>query len=196
MLKRIKKNYIHIENAASYNHLRIFVCSVFYHVSAGKLVPTAKKGYFQGYPSGVKGVRIWCPEERKCIISRDVKFNEVELFKACVNSNDQINDQKELESFELEVEHAGKGEIQAEISQVEDVQTNQNNTSNDQTDLNGYLLARDRERRIIKQPQRCAQADMISYAFQIVEEVCNEEPASFEEAVKGKENEQWMIAMT
>lgn len=36
---------------------------------------------------------------------------------------------------------------------------------------------------------------MISYAFQIAEEVYNDEPTSFVEALKNKENEQWMIAM-
>lgn len=40
-----------------------------------------KKGYFTGYPEGVKGFKVWMPEERKVIISRDVVFREEVVYK-------------------------------------------------------------------------------------------------------------------
>ena len=42
----------------SFKDLRRFGCLVFVHTSDGKLNPRAKKGYFTGYPGGVKGFKI------------------------------------------------------------------------------------------------------------------------------------------
>lgn len=70
-------------------------------MNEGKLVPRAKKGLFMGYLDGVKGYRIWCPESRKCIISRDVTFNEQSL----QNKGDQAQAQGgDSNRLELEVE--------------------------------------------------------------------------------------------
>lgn len=59
-----------------YSHMKRFGCLVYYHVEQGKLKPRAKKGVFMGYPQGVKGYRIWSIEDKKCVVSRDVKFRE------------------------------------------------------------------------------------------------------------------------
>ena len=40
------------------------------------------KGFFVGYADGVKGYRIWCEQHGKCIISRNVIFNEAAMVKA------------------------------------------------------------------------------------------------------------------
>lgn len=32
-----------------------------------------------GYPEGVKGYKVWCGEAHKCLISRDVQFNKVDM---------------------------------------------------------------------------------------------------------------------
>ena len=47
----------------------------------GKLKVRALKCRFLGYPEGVKGYRLWCTDFKppKCIISRDVTFNEAEM---------------------------------------------------------------------------------------------------------------------
>ena len=56
----------------------MFDCCAYAHVKQGKLEPRALKCIFLGYPKGIKGYRLWClePGMRKCIISRDVIFNE------------------------------------------------------------------------------------------------------------------------
>ena len=77
---------------ADYSKLRIFGCMAYAHVKQGKLEPMALKCRFLGYPDGVKGYRMWCIDFKppKCIISRDVTFNESEI----------LNKSKTIESKE------------------------------------------------------------------------------------------------
>ena len=67
----------------SYEGLRAFGCSVYAHVRQGKFALRALKEVFVGYPEGVKGYKIWCTDLKppKCIISKDVIFNEDELVR-------------------------------------------------------------------------------------------------------------------
>ena len=44
--------------SADYSILRVFGCTVYYHVNDGKLEPRAKKRVFMGYGDGVKGYRV------------------------------------------------------------------------------------------------------------------------------------------
>ncbi|CAL2262889.1 unnamed protein product [Prunus armeniaca] len=48
-----------------------------------KLDPRAKKVLFMGFSTGVKGYRLWCPDEKKFVVSRDVTFDKA----AMVNQN-------------------------------------------------------------------------------------------------------------
>ena len=42
------------------SNLRVFGCLIYAHINQGKLEPKAVKGYFIGYPEGVKGYKLWC----------------------------------------------------------------------------------------------------------------------------------------
>ena len=64
-----------------YRHLRRFGCNVYVHIDQGKLKPRALKGVFIGYPTGVKGYRVWLLKDRKCIISRNAVFREDLVYK-------------------------------------------------------------------------------------------------------------------
>ena len=65
--------------AGDYGSLHVFGSIAYYHVKESKLDPRAKKVVFMGITSGVKGYRLWCPETRKIIFSRDVTFDESAL---------------------------------------------------------------------------------------------------------------------
>ena len=66
-------------NPANYSDLKIFGCPAYTHVDNGKLEPRSIKCVFLGYKAGVKGYKLWCPENRKVVISRDVVFDETAM---------------------------------------------------------------------------------------------------------------------
>jgi hypothetical protein len=64
----------------SIQHLRVFGCDAYVHVpkeNRSKLDNKAEKCIFIGYKDGVKGYKIWNPETKKIVYSRDVFFREV-----------------------------------------------------------------------------------------------------------------------
>ncbi|GJW20938.1 retrovirus-related pol polyprotein from transposon TNT 1-94 [Tanacetum coccineum] len=92
------------KNGVDYSKLRVFGCPAYYHVSDGKLNPRANKGIFMGYGDGVKGYRIWSPSERRVILSRDVTFDEDNLFRLKPDSVES----KFEEGASEKVEHVAK----------------------------------------------------------------------------------------
>ncbi|KAG8480959.1 hypothetical protein CXB51_025647 [Gossypium anomalum] len=67
-------------NPANYSDLKIFGCPAYAHVNNGKLEPRSIKCVFLGYKAGVKGYKLWCPENRKVVISRDVVLMKLLCF--------------------------------------------------------------------------------------------------------------------
>ena len=82
--------------------MRVFGCVVYAHISQDKVEPRALKFMFTGYPKGVKAYRLWClePGHRRCIISRDVVFNEAEM---AFKKTDDVG--RSAEIYEEELEH-------------------------------------------------------------------------------------------
>ena len=70
-------------------HLRTFGCTAYVHVTEEKTGPRAIKGVFVGYPMGTKGYRVWIEDEGRCITSRNVVFNEEELYKYTIAKEKQ-----------------------------------------------------------------------------------------------------------
>jgi hypothetical protein len=90
--------------AVDYDYLHIFGCPVFFHVTETKLGPRAKKAIFVGFNSGVKGYRLWCPELKKLVISRDVTFDEASMLhssKTATGGSTQKID-RDVQQVELE----------------------------------------------------------------------------------------------
>jgi hypothetical protein len=61
------------------SHFRIFGCPVYTHVpieKRTKLEPSNGKGLFVGYSETSTAYRIYIPEHKKTILSRDVKFKD------------------------------------------------------------------------------------------------------------------------
>ena len=74
---------------ASYDHLRVFGCEAFVHVRPelrSKLDAKSIKGLFMGY-------RIWLPQLRKVVRSRDAVFNEAKLLQ---NNGASSHDHKKV----------------------------------------------------------------------------------------------------
>lgn len=88
----------------SYQHLRVFGYLAYVHTNQGKLNPKARKGVFLGYPNGVKGYKIWLLEERKCVISRDVIFNENMFYKTDPKLQETASPKQAEQNSEMQVE--------------------------------------------------------------------------------------------
>jgi hypothetical protein len=61
------------------SHFPIFGCLVYIHVPVEKrtkLEPSSNKGLFVRYSKTSKAYRVYIPEQRKTIMSKDVKFEE------------------------------------------------------------------------------------------------------------------------
>ena len=66
---------------------------------------------------------------------------------------------------------------------------------NDEENLSGYQLARNRTRRQIRVPTRDSHAKIVSFALSVAEETENEEPQSYQEAISRADKEKWLKAM-
>lgn len=65
-----------------FSNLRNFGCLAYAYVHNGKLEPRFVKCVFLGYKDGVKSYKLWCPETKKVIISRDVLFDGTAMLHA------------------------------------------------------------------------------------------------------------------
>lgn len=108
--------------------------------------------------------RLWCIElgEEKCIISRDLTFDESKIAlvdpKPTQQSTSETDGSDAVIEFEMPSSSSNADPIQDEdASQVEIIETSE--------DLQSYELARDRKRKEIKSNARYAKADLIYYAF-------------------------------
>ena len=63
--------------ATDYDSLHVFGCPAYYHVKESKLDPRAEKALFMGVSMGVKGYRLWNPNSKKMLFSRDVTFDDL-----------------------------------------------------------------------------------------------------------------------
>lgn len=63
-----------------YKHLRKFGSIAYIHHDKGKLKPRALKGVFLGYPTCTKGYKVWLIDEKKCVISCNVMFQEDSIY--------------------------------------------------------------------------------------------------------------------
>jgi len=180
-----------------YSGLKVFGSLTFAHVKQGKLDARAVKCVFNGYPKGVKGYKLWKlePSETRCIISRDVTFDESRLE---MRSKEQKDNNLSSESTNFEVEHYeildhGSGDT---IDHTDQGEAGDNKELATQHDLSNYQLTRDREKRVIKPTKRYDHADVICYALSVDEEIQNSESKTWREAIESEDNQLWLQAMS
>lgn len=82
-----------------YKTLKKFGSIANVHSDQGKLNPIAKKGIFLGYPTGVKGLKVWLIEDRKCVVSKDIVFQEDQMYRDIKNGN-LFEEEKQLTEAE------------------------------------------------------------------------------------------------
>ncbi|KAH9669015.1 hypothetical protein KPL70_021617 [Citrus sinensis] len=190
---------------ANYQNLRVFGCPAYLHINQGKLEARALKGVFVGYPDGVKGYKIWCKDQGKCIVSRDVVFHESVLLKesaehdAGLQDNPAANKRSGSETSKVKVELLTDKSSEKEAASDDERATAESEEHEvselPQADLQNYQLARDRVRREVRAPVRYGYADLIAYALLCADEVTIEEPANFSEAMESVHCDKWLEAM-
>ncbi|KAL1540760.1 Retrovirus-related Pol polyprotein from transposon TNT 1-94 [Salvia divinorum] len=185
---------------ADYSLLRIFGCTVYYHVSEGKLDPRAKKGVFVGYGDGVKGYRIWSPSENRVILSRNVVFDENSMLNSVVKSISAEDSSSVDKQVKLQITHdESESQLQGGEDQHSPDET-ETTTPDVHPEARQTSIAIDRVRRTgVKPPLRYGFEDMMAYALQVANEVedepSTEEPSTYKEAVSGSERAKWLAAM-
>lgn len=196
------------------SRLRRFGCIVYVHSQEGKLDPRAKKGVFVGYPSGVKGFRVWMIEEEKCTISRNVVFREDVMYKDIMNATTScISLELPLTTNKVPIfecagasktrdssDHGGATEsISDETTEIIDIdQVDTTPEGNQRT----RQIARDRPKRQVIIPSRLKDYEMdeevldeiAGYAYLITEDGGNSEPECYQEAVQDPDSEKWLEA--
>ena len=104
----------------SLSHLRVFGCDAYVHVpkeKRTKLDNKFERCIFIGYKDGLKGYKLWNPETRKVVYSRDVVFREVK---------DVVKHEflpKEPEKIEFELKEDESDSTTEEVSEEEEPQT-------------------------------------------------------------------------
>ncbi|CAA7015031.1 unnamed protein product [Microthlaspi erraticum] len=194
-----------------YKHMRKFGSIAYVHHDQGKLKPRALKGVFLGYPQGTKGYRVWLLELEKCVISRNVVFHEEKVFKD-LKSEEEHGVKNSVESGQSS--ESSRVEITADVSSEEQQPSTENivsggvtvessseseeefeNNDQEEVELAGYQLARERDRRVIAPPARFNDYSMVAFALLTAEDIEIDDPQCYHEAMQSKDWEKWNGSM-
>ncbi|KAG8472701.1 hypothetical protein CXB51_034566 [Gossypium anomalum] len=146
---------------------KIFGCPAYAHVDNGKLEPRSIKCVFVSYKAGVKGYKLWCPENIKVVIRRDVVFDETTMLP-----NLSLKDSSNKEN-QKQVKH----QINTESTPQASTKIENRVASSPQ-----YSIAKNRTRREINPPKKYAEANLVAYALNVAKDIdANQEPSNYSE---------------
>ena len=184
---------------SDYDCLHIFGCPAYFHVKESKLNPRAKKAIFMGFSEGVKAFRLWNPESKKIVLSRDVTFDESAMLKQ-TTSEKENEDPKSSQQVEFEIPTNQKHSVNhpeydsdhpeydsdESLVEVED----QEPASIPEVRQQPESIATSKPKRNIRKPARYT--DMVAYALPITGD---DIPYNYREAVQSMESDKWKMAM-
>ena len=159
----------------SLTHLKVFGCNAYFHVpkeNRSKLDKKAEKCIFIGYKDGLKGYKLWNPETKKVVYSRDVVFREMKD----VVKQEVLPSKEEPEKIEFDLKDDEADSIEEHESKEENPHT-------------PVLRRSDRERRL---PERYSPPDFCSN-FSL--SITNDDPRTVREAVDSEDGNLWKRAM-
>ncbi|KAM2004372.1 hypothetical protein ACFX15_027830 [Malus domestica] len=180
-----------------YKFLHIFGCPAYYYVRESKLDPRAKKALFMGFSTGVKGYRLWCPDEKKFVVSRDVTFDEA----AMVNQNKHEGETEATETIssskQVELLNTPVVPVRSDVTTTSPTVNSDDEDEDDEEEAltqeppqqQDYIATR-RSRREIRKPARFT--DIVAYAFPVIED---DIPSAYKEAVMSSDCELWKKSM-
>ncbi|KAL5865755.1 hypothetical protein ACOSQ3_003269 [Xanthoceras sorbifolium] len=184
--------------ATDYDSLHVFGSAAYYHVTESKLDPRAKKATFMGIASGSKGYRLWCPETRKSVISRDVTFDESAMLRKVTEKTDGTSKQVEFESRIIDPVDGSRSEVDSPLAEDE---SEEEEVLTQEPPQQQESIAVDRPRRQnVKIPVRYQDMEnlptqfknTVAYALSIVDD---DIPFTYKEAIRSSEVEKWKEAM-
>lgn len=195
-----------------YSYLRRFGCVTFVHTDDGKLNPRAKKGVLLGYPTGIKGYKVWLMDEKKCAVSRNVIFQENAVYKDIVQKKKAIavtEEDQEGGYLDLDIEEVrdinSGGDITRTSEEISSssspVSPQRDGAETVDTETEGvdsppsYHLIRDRVRREVRPPRRFDDEDYYAEAHYTTEDGEAVEPSDYQEARRDINWSQWSQAM-
>ncbi|KAG8496232.1 hypothetical protein CXB51_009224 [Gossypium anomalum] len=161
-----------------------FGCPTYAYVDNGKLELRSIKCVFLGYKAGVKRYKLWCPKNRKVVINRDV------FYETAMVPNLSLKDSSNKEN-QKQVEHQINPESTTELTPKANTKIHNRVASSPQ-----YSITKNKTRREIKPPKKYAEADLVAYALNVVEDIdANQEPPNYSDAVGCEDSEKWMFTM-
>ncbi|KAK9053984.1 hypothetical protein SSX86_025059 [Deinandra increscens subsp. villosa] len=186
-----------------YQGLRIFRSLCYAHVNQGKLEPRACRCIFLGYSDECKGYRVWRTDKanHKVFVSR---YCSVQRTPSIQTSNgESAEGSSEVTIIENVLNDGTNHEVQPKVelqgqhtSGGDSSSGTMSSSSNIESNVNTYSLARDRERRKVIKPIRFWDDDDVSaIAFLAAEHESELEPMSYREAINSVEKEKWVREM-
>ena len=154
----------------SLSHLRVFGCDAYVHVpkeKRTKLDNKSERCIFIGYKDGLKGYKLWNPETKKVVYSRDVVFREVKD----VVTHEVLPKEPEKIEFELKEDESDSTDSEEDEPQTPVVRRSV------------------RERR---QPERYSPSAFCS-SFALT--ITDDDPRTVREAVDSEDGKLWKEAM-